>query len=113
MKSDSHLPKKLFALLIALKNDEKCPLFHLEIFSFSRDLNFCFDFLIRKIRLLSKFNTSQPVNKQLQYTNHPISHEVKSQTMKLKKYFCAKNYAENEAGRLLPDPFLLIQKRFI
>ena len=53
------------------------------------------------------------VNKQLQYTNHPISHEVKSQTMKLKKYFCAKNYAENEAGRLLPDPFLLFQKRFI
>ena len=60
MKSDSHLPKKIFALLIALKNDEKCPLFHLKIFSFSRDLNVCFDFLIRKIRLLSKFNTSQP-----------------------------------------------------
>ena len=32
--------------------------------------------LIRNIRLIPKFMTSQPINKQLQYTYYSISHKV-------------------------------------
>ena len=70
LKSGSHFPKKLFYLFQwkPFKNDEKCFLIPLEIFfSFSRYLNFSFDFLamfknglIRKIRLISRFMMSQP-----------------------------------------------------
>ena len=67
LKSDSQLPKKtlLFASLKALKNYEKCFLFHLK--SSLRSQVFLLTFwscrkngLIRKIRLTSKFMTSQP-----------------------------------------------------
>ena len=34
--------------------------------------------LIRKIRLISKFMTSQPGKQQLQYTHCPISQKVKA-----------------------------------
>ena len=56
----------------------------LNLFSFSRYLNFCLDFLvmqknglIRKIRLTQKFMTSEP-GKQLQYTYSPISQKLKA-----------------------------------
>ena len=70
LKSDSHLPKKIVICLIEspLKNDEKCFLFHLKSsFRFQDILVFVTTFwscrkngLIRKIRLTSKFTTSQP-----------------------------------------------------
>ena len=34
--------------------------------------------LIRKIRLIAKFMTSNTLNKQLQYTFCPISHEIRT-----------------------------------
>ena len=34
--------------------------------------------LIRMVNLISKLITSQPVNKQLQYTYCPISHKAKA-----------------------------------
>ena len=49
LKLDSELLRKLFYLLQLkpFKNDEKCFLFHLKtLFSFSRYLNICFDFLV-------------------------------------------------------------------
>ena len=59
------MSETLFGKGKPFKNDEKCFLFHL--FSFSRYLNFCLEFLvkqtdglIRKIRLISKFLTLQP-----------------------------------------------------
>ena len=54
------------------------------------------------------------VNRQIQYTNCPISHLVKtnrqwnlvsSQDITTELFFC-KNYAENEAQRLVPDYFV-------
>ena len=66
-KLDSHLPKK-FVLEMPIKNGEKCFLFHLKSTFRSQDNKiFVFTFwgcrkngLIRKIRLISKFMTSQP-----------------------------------------------------
>ena len=70
LKSDSHLPpkKNLFASMIAFKNDEKCFLFHLKalfVLTIFKFLSLSFwlsrkNDLIRKIRLISKFMTSQP-----------------------------------------------------
>ena len=55
------------------------------------------------------------VNKQLQYTNYPTSHEEKTMKFgqvieysKINTFF--KNHGENEAGRLVPDTFLLFKK---
>ena len=68
LKLDSHLPNKLlFASMTALKNDEKCFLFHLKSsFRFQNICIFILAFwsyrkngLIRKIRLISNFTTSQ------------------------------------------------------
>ena len=51
------------------------------------------------------------VNKQLQYTSYPTSHEEKTmkfgQYSKINTFF--KNHGENEAGRLVPDTFLLFK----
>ena len=70
LKSGSHLPKKivLFASLKALKNHEKCLLFHLKSSFRSQDIyvsvmNFWScrkNDLIRNERLTSKFMASQP-----------------------------------------------------
>ena len=78
----------LFASVKVLnKSNEKNFLFHLKIsFGFQDILIFALDFWlfrkncnIRKIRLISKFMTSQAgVNKQLQYIYCPISYEIKT-----------------------------------
>ena len=70
------------------KNDEKCFLFHLKSSFRSQDTYvFVIAFwscrkngLIRKIRLTVEFMASHHnlINKQLQYTYWPISHEVKA-----------------------------------
>ena len=64
--------------------------------------------LIRNIGLVQNVWCNNLVNKQLQYTNCPISHKVKA-TKQLnlvrlynitRQAFCFKNHAENKAGRL-------------
>ena len=73
--------------------------------------------LIRKTKLISKLMTSHLVNEQLQYTYCLLFHEVKAtRQWNLVNYynitretFFFKNYAENEAGRLVPDPFLSLR----
>ena len=63
----------IFALMIALKTDEKCFLFHLQSSFLSQDIwTFILSFwacrkngLIRKIRLISKLITSQPGEKRI------------------------------------------------
>ena len=61
---------------------------------------------IKKVRLISKLMTCNLVNKEVQYTYCPISHEVKATrqwnlvswyTITRKHFF--KNHAENEAGK--------------
>ena len=58
--------------------------FILKLFSFSRYLNFCNDFLVmqeKRLDLKDRVNCKirhNLVNKQLQYTSWPISHEVKT-----------------------------------
>ena len=95
LKSDSHLPKKLCYLLNwkPFKNDEKSFLFHLK--SFFRFQGICFavfvatfwsckkNGLIRKIRLTSKFMTSQPCLQTIAINILPnISQSKGNQTMK-------------------------------
>ena len=74
--------------------------------------------MIRKIRLTSKFMSSQP---GLQITTihilPNISQSKDNQTMKLgqlieynKRNNFLKNYAENEVERLVPDLFLFLEK---
>ena len=60
--------------------------------------------------------TSKLVNKQLQYTYCPISQEVKAikavfgQLIEYnKRKFFFKNHAQNEAGKLVPDLFMLFK----
>ena len=80
-KSVSHLKSEtIFGNWKPFKNNEKCLLFHLKIAFFPRYLNFCLDFLvmkknglIKKIRLVSKFMTSQHGNRLLQYTYFKIN----------------------------------------
>ena len=75
LKSESHLPKKLFYLLWwePFKNKKH--------FSFSRYLNFCFDFLaVWKRRLDQKDNVNYLSNTHIsQYTYFPLSHEGERQ----------------------------------
>ena len=74
--------------------------------------------LIRKIRLTSEFLTSQPGSQTIAIHILPdISQSNGNQTMKFgqlieynKRNFSFKNYAENEAGRLVPDLFLFLKK---
>ena len=55
-------------------------------------------------------------NKQLQYTNYPISHEVKTTRLwsvnriLIREIFFFRNHAKNVVGRLDPDLFLLFKK---
>ena len=80
------LPSKETCYLKPFKNYEKCFLFHLKNSFRSQDIYvLVMTFwscrkkgLIRKIKLTSKFMTSQPAHKQLQYKYCPISHEVKA-----------------------------------
>ena len=95
-----------------------------KLFSFSRYLNFCPDFLvIKKKRLDSKDKVKfkiyevNLVNKQLKYTYSNISRSKSSQAMKFgqvieynKTDFFFKKHAENEAERLVPDLLLFFRK---
>ena len=68
LKSDSHLPKKKLLTSMTALHHEKCFLFHLKSSFRSQDIQiFVLTFwacrkngLIRKIKLISKFMTSQP-----------------------------------------------------
>ena len=98
----------------------------LKLFSYSRYLSFCHkflvmqekrdagSFLIRKIRLTSKFMTLQPGLQTIAIHIFPnISQSKGNLTMKFgqlieynKRNVFIKNYAENETGRLVPGLFL-------
>ena len=56
---------------------------------------------VKKVRLTANSWRHNVVNKKLQYTYWPISHEIKTDN---ETFF--ENYAKNEAGRLVPDLFL-------
>ena len=70
--------------------------------------------MIREIRLNSKFMTSQSGLQTIAIHILPnISQSKDNQAMKFgqlleynKKYFFFKNYAENEAGKLVPNLFI-------
>ena len=74
--------------------------------------------LIRKVRLTSKFMMSQHGFQTITiHILHNISQSKSNQTMKfgqlieyIKEIFLFKNYAENEAGRLVPVLFSLFEK---
>ena len=71
--------------------------------------------LIRKIRLISKFTTSQPGSHTIaMHILSNISRRKDNQTMKLGQIiieiFFFRNYPENEAGRLVPDLFFFLTK---
>ena len=74
--------------------------------------------LIRKIRLTTKFMTSQPGQQTITIHILPnISGSKSNQTIKLgqliehnKKNIYFKNYPENEAGRLVPGFYLFLKK---
>ena len=75
--------------------------------------------LIRKIRLTSKFMTSQPGLQTIAiHTLANISQSKGNQTMKFgqlvehnkSNIFFFKNYAENETGRLVPNLFCFLKK---
>ena len=119
LKSDSHLPKNCFicfneSLLKIMNNAfyfiSKPHLVRL-IFIF-----LCWLFvhvknrLIRRIRLISKFMTSQTGWQTIAiHVLHKISGIKGNQTIKFgqvieyNKKFSSKNHAKNEAGRLVPD----------
>ena len=120
-KSGSHLPKKncVFCLI------EKCFL-NLKSSFLSQDiLVFVTTFwscrtngLTRKIRSTSKFMTSQPGLQTIAIgILSNISQSKGNQTMKYgqlinitREIIFFKNYAENEARRLVADPFLFSKK---
>ena len=93
-----------------------------KLFSFSRYLSFCLDFLIlylnvliRKIKLISKFMTSQPSKQTVIIHVLPsILRNKDNQAMKfgqLKEYnmkniFFLKNHTHNVVEKLVPDLFL-------
>ena len=92
LKSDSHLPKKMFYFRQRkpFKSDQKCFLFHLESSFCSQDVSiFVMTFwsgrksgLIRKIRLISKFMTSQPGQQTITIHKSPnISQSKGNRTM--------------------------------
>ena len=100
LKSDSHLPKKIFVFALMIDSPSKMMkndfYFILIALFFSRCLNFCLVFLgmqkkwlDQKDKVISKFMTSQPGSQGI--TIH-IS------------FF--KNYAENQTGKLAPARFL-------
>ena len=74
--------------------------------------------LIRKIRLISRFMTSQPDSQTItMHISSNISRSKDNQTVKFdqlieksRKIHLFKNYAENKAGRLAPDILLLFKK---
>ena len=74
--------------------------------------------MIRKIKLTSKFATSQPdLQTIVIHILSNISQRKGNQTMKSRQLIeydkrnnFLENYAENEAGRLVPDLFLFIEK---
>ena len=99
----------------------------LKLFSFFRYLHFCRNFLVmqekglmRKLRLVSKFMTSQTGQQII--TTHVFSNIARSKGNKTMKFgqlieydvrgILRNNHAENEAGILVPDCFLLSKKAF-
>ena len=122
LKSGSHIPNKLFYLFqwSPFKNDEKCSLFHLtsslrsqHIYVFALTFwSFRKSGLIRQIRLISNFMTSQPGYQTITMHILPnISRSKCNQTMKFdqliqyNKMFLFKNHAENQSGKLVLDLF--------
>ena len=93
-------------------------LFVLKIFKFLSRLFGQKNGLIRKIRLTSKFMTSQPGSQTVAiHILSGISQSKGNQAMNFgqlieykKKNICLQNYAENEPGRLVPDLFLFFKK---
>ena len=74
--------------------------FILKLFSFSRYLNFCLDFLgMQKKRLDQK----DKVDFEIYDVTAWLTKDYKTHISQ-DKFFC-KSYAENEAGKLVPDPF--------
>ena len=74
--------------------------------------------MIRKIRLISKFMMSQPAKQTIAINIlSSISGSKSNQAVKLgqliqynkRNVFFFKSYAENEAGRLVPDLFLFFK----
>ena len=117
-------PSKKIALFISMEVLEKwwkiLFVFH------SQDIKiFVLDFgLVGKTILLERYGLFQILwhrnllNKQLQYTYCPISHDVKairiwnlvSYSNKAREMFPFKTHAQNEPGRLVPDLFLFFKK---
>ena len=75
------MSEKTFSNWKPFINGEKCSLFYIFVFKLFINLSWISGHvgngLIRKIRLISNFMTSNLVNKQLQDTYWPISQEVK------------------------------------
>ena len=106
------------------KNDEKMLFFHLKCSSLSQDINvFVMTFCscrkngsIRKIRLISKFMTSQPVEQTIIIQILPNIWRSKGiQAMRFgqliqynvtRRTFFLKNHAQNVLQKLFPDPYL-------
>ena len=66
---------------------------------------------MRKIRLISKFEISQPDKQTITIQIFPkISQGKGSRAIKFGQVIEFKNYAENEVRRLVPDLFLLFEK---
>ena len=94
LKSDSHLPKKVFYFFQwkPFRNYEKCLLFYLKRFFCSQDITvFVLTFwpsrkngFIRKIRLISKFITSQPGQETI--TIHKLSNNSRSKGNQAMKF---------------------------
>ena len=129
LKSDSQLPNKIGAICLIespfkiIKNVFYFilkALFVLKIFVFVTTFwSYRKNGLIRKMRLISKFMTSQPGSQTIAIHILPnISQSKGNQTMKFgqltehnkRNIFSSKSYAENEARRLVPDLFLFFKK---
>ena len=77
-------------------------------------LSFCLDFLVTQKRLDSKYRVKIKIyNFTTRLTNNYNTHIAQYLTKSRQPdNFFFKNYAENEAGRLVPDLFLFFKKSF-
>ena len=64
--------------------------------------------MVRNLRLVSKFMTSQPGKQTI--AMHILPNISTSKSNEIWKVYFFKNYAENEAGRLVPDLFSFFEK---
>ena len=129
LKSDSHPPKKIFFIcfnespLKMVKNAFYFILKGLFVLKMFKCLFWLFwscrkNGLIRNIRLISKFMTSQLGQQTIKIHILPsISRSKSNQTLKFgqsieynKRNFFFKNHAQNMAERLVPDLFFFFKK---